>query len=474
MSLTNRLTTFFAFGLALVLIGFSLSLFLLARLYLHRQLDERLDAALNTLVAVAEIEEGAIEWSPGDRHLQIGGLFADTPLHWSIHDDNGRLVDCSKDLDSNDALRHDISSDDALSGTLPAGTLGENRRAARKTLSADSAIAIARSRAEKPLYGKLIFTVRASEAASNLVLSRLASALAGVSFAIFGIALISGRWFCRRALRPLQTMALQAGAMNAELSRERLSVPASNDEVAALGQSFNGLLDRLHVALQRQQRFTGDASHQLRTPLTALLGEIEVALRYPRSLDDYRRTLERLGDQGRHLQQIVEMLLYLARANAEAQIEKLALIDLCTWLPAHLKNWSKHERYADLQYVSSTTVPCRVRVQAPLLGQLIDNLIDNAFKYSQAGSLVLIELQIESERAILIVADHGQGIAEEDLSHLFEPFYRGQSTASAAHTGVGLGLSIAERIAQLFGGELTVSSTLAQGSRFRIAVPRAE
>jgi two-component system, OmpR family, sensor kinase len=466
MSLSNRLLAFFLIGLTCVLTGFSLVLFLLAREYLHQQLDVRLEAALNTLMAAAEIEEGGLEWDIHERRLQVGSALPDAAVEWSVHSGQGRLVDASAGLLEQDPLRREMAAAPDQ-GFLPAGTLGNKRRCLRRSVSAPAPTATGSSK----LYATLVFTVAASTRPTDKLLEQLATALVVITLAVLTIALFAGRWFCRRALRPVTEMAVQARNMDGLERAERLHVPASRDELEALGQSFNGLLDRLHVALERQRRFTGDASHQLRTPLTALLGQVEVALRHPRTADEFRQTLVQVQQQGQHLRQIVEMLLYLTRADAEAKLDKLAPLDLNDWLPKQLGNWSAHPRARDLQPGPPAAQSCFVQAQPPLLGQLLDNLIDNAFKYSEPGSPVAVRLEIENARASIIVEDRGIGIAEADLPHLFEPFFRSETARALGPSGVGLGLSIAQRIAQLFGGEIAAASRDGKGSRFTLSLP---
>jgi signal transduction histidine kinase len=267
-------------------------------------------------------------------------------------------------------------------------------------------------------------------------------------------------------------MATAARAMNASDLAQRLPSPGTRDELEDLGGAFNDLLGRVQEAFERQRRFTGDASHQLRTPLTALLGEAEVVLRHERSAQEYREGLVRARAQALHLRQIVEMLLFLARADAEAALDALETVDLAAWLPAHLKSWSAHPRASDLRTrIEAGSLP--VRVQAPLLGQLLDNLLDNACKYSRPGTTITVHLQEEKGTVALTVQDCGCGIAAEDVAHVFEPFYRSASARRLGRTGVGLGLAVARRIATAFGGTLTVDSMIGAGSRFTLRLPLA-
>src|SRR5205823_5591551 len=139
-----------------------------------------------------------------------------------------------------------------------------------------------------------------------------------ISGGLWLLAAFLGRWLSRRALVPVTSMARAARAIDPSDLNQRLPDPGSRDEVHDLAASFNDLLSRYQEAFARQARFTGDASHQLRTPLTAILGEVEVALRRERSIEDLRAALQKVKGRAAHLGQIVEMLLFLARADAEA------------------------------------------------------------------------------------------------------------------------------------------------------------
>src|SRR5262249_41187963 len=156
---------------------------------------------------------------------------------------------------------------------------------------------------------------------------------------------------------------------------------ASGDELSEMGTAFNELLGRLQQSFEQQRRFTGDASHQLRTPLTAVLGQIEVALRRDRSAEEYRQILSTVQGQAGRLRQIVESLLFLARADAESRLPDLDTLDISTWLADHVAEWESQPRGADLRCECATGEAIFIRAQRPLLGQLLDNLWDNACKY---------------------------------------------------------------------------------------------
>ncbi|HEY1066958.1 MAG TPA: ATP-binding protein, partial [Pirellulales bacterium] len=259
--------------------------------------------------------------------------------------------------------------------------------------------------------------------------------------------------------------------------RLRLPVAPTNDELSQLGSAFNRLLDQLQQAFERQQRFTGDAAHQLRTPLTVLMGELDVTLRRPRSPEEYVRTMTLLREQTSELQQLVESLLFLARAEHDAVPPDLRMLDLHSWLPARLDRWRSHPRGADVQFDAALgdRAPLVVRASPELLGQIIDNLVGNALKYSPAGTPVVVSARREEaanrSQAVIAVLDEGQGVAEADREAIFEPFIRTESARRSGAPGAGLGLAVAARIAAALHGRLRCEGREGPGSRFVLTLP---
>jgi signal transduction histidine kinase len=202
-----------------------------------------------------------------------------------------------------------------------------------------------------------------------------------------------------------------------------------------------------------------------------MLGQIEVALRRERSSEAYRDLLKRLQGQAHHLQQIVEMLLFLARAESEAMLPDLEVINLAHWLGEQMQRWATHPRATDMRVEAVNEQPVRVRVHSPLLTQLLDNLLDNACKYSEPGTPITLRLKCESSKVYCVVEDGGQGIAADELLHIFDPFYRSPRARSHGYPGIGLGLAVAQRIAVSFGGQLTAESCLGKGSSFTLCLP---
>jgi signal transduction histidine kinase len=259
-------------------------------------------------------------------------------------------------------------------------------------------------------------------------------------------------------------MANAARRMTAADLGGRLPIAHAKDELADLGLAFNALLDRVEEAFERQRRFTAEASHQLRTPLAALLGQVEVTLRRDRDRAEYQRVLASVHRQADRLRKVVESLLFLARSDADAGVPGMEAVDLGAWLSEHIRtSWTEHPRAADLRV---ETVPTPAYVHPVLLGELVDVLVDNACKYSPPGTPITVRVGPVQDSLQLSVEDAGIGVSEADAARIFEPFVRSDEARRLGVEGSGLGLSVAKRIADAHGGSLTVTSLPGKGSRF--------
>jgi signal transduction histidine kinase len=477
INLTTRLTAFFLGALALVLVAFSGSLYIMARSGLSGQADERLNAALGTLTAAVEFDAGALEWEPNQRLVALGQEPEADEVRWTVHDGAGALVDRSLNLGSPRLLASLPMLDHPGTRRIQRVALaGRSWRVVQRRLDPASASGRPSTAADSPRYSALVITAVLCLESMEATLAHLGRLLVGLSLGVWLLAAALGAILCRRALRPLTRMAEAAQTMGAAEFDQRLPSPKTGDELQELADAFNGLLDRLHEAYERQARFTGDASHQLRTPLAAMIGQIEVSLRRERPADDYRRTLRLVRDQAAHLGRIVESLLFLARADADAELPDRQVVDLRDWTREHLTTWSSHPRAADIHRDrSEDDGRVLALVHPPLLGQLVDNLLDNACKYSANGTPIRIGVRCErgddGMKAILSVMDQGEGITPEDLRHIFEPFFRSSRSRLERKPGVGLGLTVAQRIASAFDGSLEAKSPPGQGTLITLTLP---
>lgn len=474
MTIINRLSLFFLVALAVVLIGFSATMYGLAYWHLHSQLDGHLESTIHVLIAAIEIHPDDVEWEPLERKVTLGNDPDLTQVRWALHDERNQLIDCSANLK------------DEFSSTLPA--IGSGWRTLFRRVKAGHFVADIPEETPAPTSSataaslpanrtatrkSFVLTVALSEEPVRATLSKLALAMSLVSVAIWFAAALWGRWMCKRALRPVTEMAQKARSLQQSPdSRVMLDVPRNNDELTELGQAFNQLLATLRDSIERQQRFAGDASHQLRTPLTAMLAAVDVAARHERSPEEYQRILAVVQRRGRDLQQIVEILLALTRQNLGAEALQGELFDLNAWCRERVDLWQSHRRRADIHLQLCATSPF-VRLQPTLLGQVFDNLLDNACKYSDVGSPITIRTLMQDAQAVISIEDRGYGIPREDLDQILEPFFRSANARGSGEPGSGLGLTVAMRLAGIFAGRLQVESVEGRGSSFRIAIPLA-
>jgi heavy metal sensor kinase len=472
MTLTTRLSLFFLSMLAVVLLGFSAILYLLADRYLYQQSQDRLDAVLGTLVAAVDIGPEGVEWEPAARHLNLETPAYTDPIVWIIGDHRGQLLDRSKTAGTEQFV--DQVSPSLLPSNrdmaFPRGSWNIGQRLI-KAVGERGHVVDTTDEGDK--YPQLSITAGVSLDPVHATLRRLAAYLFGLSLAVWITALMLGRFICRRALLPVRNMATIASELQTSDLAGRLPVIKTRDELEDLSHAFNSLLDRVQETYERQRRFTGDASHQLRTPLTAILGQIDVALRKERNSEEYQRVLSTVQLKAHRLSRIVESLLFLARTDADAPVPRLEQIDLGLWLPAYLDSWKDHDRANDMTFDMQCSGPCVIAVEPELFRELLDILLDNACKYSRPGSVIRLSLESHDSQVTIHVIDHGCGIAENDLPNLFLPFVRSDDSRLKGIEGIGLGLSIAKRLTAVHHGDLSVASPKNVETRFTLRLPQS-
>ncbi|WP_407073049.1 sensor histidine kinase [Prosthecobacter sp.] len=303
---------------------------------------------------------------------------------------------------------------------------------------------------------------------------RLLAWLVGCGMGMLAAGALAAWHLSRQWLRSVSNLEEAArGLSRAELGLRRLFVPADDAELAALAGSFNQLLDRLEGAHAAQQRFTADASHELRTPLTVLRGEIEVALRKPRSAEEYREVLVSNKEEIERLSRLTENMLALAHVDvgeALAQRELVNVSELCAGVTAKLQALAAERRIA-LAHDDGNEGPLSVKGDRMALERVMVNLIENALRYTPGGESVTVRVSKLPPWIEVEVIDTGGGIAAEHLPHLFERFYRVDKARSRAHGGSGLGLSIVKALVEAHGGSVSVRSEVGKGSVFMVRLP---
>ncbi|MCK8475664.1 sensor histidine kinase [Microbacterium aurugineum] len=268
-----------------------------------------------------------------------------------------------------------------------------------------------------------------------------------------------------RALRPVERIREEVDGITAERLHQRVPVPATADEIAALATTMNGMLDRLDAAATAQRRFVSDASHELRSPLATIRQHAELAQAHP-EVTSIGELAEVVSEEGLRLQGIVESLLLLARLDegASTRGEAVDLDDIALGEVRRL-------RAAGLDVDGSGIAAARVHADPRLLGQLVRNLADNAVRHSRGR--VAIGVVPADGHVFVMVEDDGAGVPVEERERIFERFVRLDEARSRDAGGSGLGLAIARGIAVSAGGTLMVDDSRWGGARFVLALPVA-
>jgi signal transduction histidine kinase len=292
--------------------------------------------------------------------------------------------------------------------------------------------------------------------------------LAGIPFILI-VAGAGGYWLSTRAMLPVLHITQTAKSIGERNLAERIAVPPAQDELRELTETLNNMLQRLETAFKRVTRFTADASHELRTPVAIIRTTAEFILEKERSVPEYQQFVGQILVEAEDTTEMIEELLTLARADSQHSSEMFAETDL--WMlgsevvqcikPLAV---SKGQQLEILPAETLTTV----MAQRSDLKKLILILLDNAIKYTPVGGRIEVRVARFADQSFFEVRDTGIGIAEEDIPHIFERFYRADKGRSRETGSLGLGLSIAQTIAEGHGAHIAVRSQTDAGSCFRV------
>lgn len=289
---------------------------------------------------------------------------------------------------------------------------------------------------------------------------------------ILVVAALGGYWLSRRALSPVDEITQAARKIGAQDLGQRITVHKSGDELERLADTLNGMLARLESAFQRITKFTADASHELRTPVSVMRASAEIALRKSRSEEEYRQALAQILQESERLSQLIEQLLILARSDAGSAVLPMVPTNMAQPLQVACEQAGLLAREKQLAFsLRLPDNPLWVQGDPSSLERLFLVLLDNAVKYTPDHGRVEVQLHAEDGFAVASVRDTGIGVSSEDLPHIFERFYRADPARTRDSGGSGLGLAIGTWIAQVHGGEIRVQSEPSRGSCFEVRLP---
>ena len=286
------------------------------------------------------------------------------------------------------------------------------------------------------------------------------------------VASLGGSFLANKALRPVDEITRTAQRIGSGDLSQRISLEGRlDDEIGRLVSTFNEMIGRLESSFLQIKRFTADASHELKTPLTVLKGEIEVGLKRQRRPEEYRRVLASCLEEVDRMSRIVDDLLTLARADMGALQLQKERVDLGEVAEDVWRSLGRMAEEKGLRFTFQGDGEVAVWGDKDRLRQLLVNLVDNALKYTPPGGEVRLRVERDDTLALLTVQDTGEGIPPEDQERVFERFYRVDKARSRQRGGTGLGLSICKWIAEAHGGKISLESEVGKGSTFVVQLP---
>ncbi len=317
--------------------------------------------------------------------------------------------------------------------------------------------------------GTWTMVMEADAARDRAMLNILAATLLVVSV-VGGVAVgLTTTWCIRHELRPLSDLALQTQLMSPNRLDQRLHLPNAAAELVPWITQFNGLMDRLQVAVAQLESFNADVAHELRTPLASLMGHTEVALSRERSADELREVMAGSLEELQEMSAMVQDMLFLSRTDRGARA-RAADIESLNTLAGKVVEF---HRYAieDAQLQARVTGDAAVRADAPLLQRAVSNLVDNAIRHAERGSIVDVAIEQQPDgRVAVSVRNQGADIAPADLPRIFDRFFRADASRTESGQRHGLGLAIVAAIARMHDGE-TLAQSAGGRTRVGFAIP---
>ena len=297
--------------------------------------------------------------------------------------------------------------------------------------------------------------------------SALEFTLIGGIILLFGLA--GGWWLVSRALKPISCISTTAVKISAGDLSQRIDVAEAESELGQLAAVLNSTFARLETAFAQQKQFASDAAHELRTPVSVILTQTQTTLNREREAASYKQTVEACQRAAQRMRRLIESLLELARFDAGQEVLKRMSFDLSRTV---LDSVDMVQTLADERQVKiiSGLAPLPLAGDCERLAQVVTNLLTNAIQYNRPDGEVRVKLEAQAGLAVLTIADTGQGIAPADLPHVFERFYRSDSSRTGGGNA-GLGLAICKAIVEAHGGTMEAASVAGAGSIFTVRLP---
>jgi signal transduction histidine kinase len=287
-------------------------------------------------------------------------------------------------------------------------------------------------------------------------------------------AVLFGNILISRAFRPIELLLNELQSIGAKNLSKRVQTRKTNDEIDEISHEINKLLDRIDKAYTQISQFTGDASHELKTPLTIMRGEIEIALNHSRSTQEYKNVLKSTLDEVLNVQKMIENLLLVAKLDTTApqNIKEMVYLDEILLEVTHELKPLAEKKQCTLEVEIKEAIS--LYANEHLLKIAIKNILQNSIFYSHAHSKIFICLEKHQDTLLLSIEDFGIGMSEQTVENIFEKFYRGDESRSKHTGGSGLGMSIVKKILAMHEITIHIHSTLGKGTKVTLSTEDLE
>ena len=320
--------------------------------------------------------------------------------------------------------------------------------------------------------GDFIVVISAVDKYGQSKLSNLLHILIAIFLAGLGVIYVVGSYYARQILKPISKITIRANQISAMNLHLRLETGHKKDELTELAMTLNNMLDRLETSFDIQRSFVNNASHELKNPLTAILGEVEIALRHERSKSDYIQSLKTVEKEARRLELLVKSLLRLAETDHSKKgltIESIRIDELLLDVKDDLDSVNSNNNIT-FDFATFPNDPDQLIIQGnkSLLKMVFTNIMDNACKFSN-NNVVIIKIKADFINVKIEIIDYGVGVPQNELKSIIEPFFRASNARN--FKGFGIGLPLAHKIIKIHGGQLVINSTEGAGTLVLVILP---
>jgi two-component system OmpR family sensor kinase len=462
-SIRSKLTAWYVLLLGIILVLFSILLFFFLSKRLNESVDSSLTLSARIVARSTQISNSRTPFPGLDLFFdQFMGFGRDKS--YKIYDGSGNIGSLSKNFNGSQFPLSDIAYSAALKGGTSYETfiISDNHPIRVITMP------VIRN-------GKLANLVQVGTSKKVVVdtLKNLAIILWTAVPAVLLLTALIGRFIARRALKPVAKITQTAKDIGsgANLS-QRIPVPEVKDEIGELALTFNSMMDRLESSFSQMRQFSSDASHELRTPLTVLKGQSELTLGKERKPKEYQEVISSNLEEIQYMSKVLEDLFMLSKSDENQIALDYESVDLKLLIEEICRHAQIIASEKNIKIITAYIERIQVYGDPVRLRQMIWNVIVNGIKYTQPDGEVTISLQEKKDIALITIQDNGIGISNSDLPLIFNRFYRVDKARSREEGGTGLGLSICKFIVDAHKGSIDIESTLGEGTKFKIKLPK--